>query len=142
MSSGERPEGPLPVPRGLTLEPVVRSARTRAVTALAASPWAPVVAVGGQRQVFLYDVETNELCGVLPFLEGTPHVLKFSRNGSLLPAGGGRGAHSGRVVVWDVTTGDRLLGVGEEFDSVLAADISADHGLIALGGSSRVVRVY
>ena len=71
-----------------------------------------------------------------------PHVLKFSRNGSLLLAGGGRGGKSGRVVVWSVTTGERVIEVGDETDAVLAADISPDQTQIALGGPSKVVRVY
>ena len=45
--------------------------------------------------------------GILPFPEGVPYVLKFSRNGSLLLAGGGRGAYQGKVVVFDVKTGER-----------------------------------
>src|SRR5438552_2202585 len=82
-----------------------------AVMALAASPWAPLVAVGGQKQVLLYHSDTLELLGVLPFPEGTPHVLKFSRNGSLLLAGGGRGGKSGKVVLWGVAKGERLFSV-------------------------------
>ncbi len=138
-----KPEGPPPMPPAtLPLEPVVRPARANAVTALAASPWAPLVAVGGQKQVLLYHSDTLELLGVLPFPEGEPHVLKFSRNGSLLLAGGGRGGKSGRVVVWSVTKGERLFEVGDEADSVLAADVSPDQTQVALGGPSKVVRVY
>jgi WD40 repeat protein len=138
-----KPDGPPPMPSDkLTLDPVVQTARANALTALAASPWAPLVAVGGQKQVLLYHTETLDLLGVLPFPEGVPQVLKFSRNGSLLLAGGGRGAKSGRAVVWSVTTGERIFEVGEEFDAVLAADISADQTQIALGGPSKVVRVY
>jgi WD40 repeat protein len=69
-------------------------------------------------------------------------VLKFSRNGSLLLAGGGKGAKSGRVVVWNVTTGERVFEVGDETDTVLSADISSDQTMIALGGPSKVVRIY
>jgi hypothetical protein len=138
-----KPDGPPPMPsEKLGLDPVVRTARPNAVTALASSPWAPLVAVGGQKQVLLYHSDTGDLLGVLPFPEGTPHVLKFSRNGALLLAGGGRGGKSGRVVVFSVTTGERVIEVGEEFDAVLAADISADQTMIALGGPSKVVRVY
>jgi hypothetical protein len=137
-----RPEGPPPMPGELDLEPVTRTARTSAVTALAASPWAPLVAVAGQKQVLLYHLETRDLLGVLPFPEGVPYVLKFSRSGQLLLAGGGRGAFAGKVVVWNVATGERLFEVGTEYDSVLAADISADQTLIALGGPGKVVRVY
>ena len=56
-------------------------------------------------------------------------MLKFSRNGGLLLAGGGRGGQSGKVVVWDVKTGKRIFEVGNEPDAVLAADISADQQL-------------
>jgi hypothetical protein len=138
-----KPEGPPPMPpRTLTLEPVVRTAKANAITALAASPWAPLIAVAGQKQVLLYHSDTLELLGVLPFPEGVPYVLKFSRSGSLLLAGGGRGGKSGRVVVWSVTRGERILEAGEETDAVLAADISPDQTQVALGGPSKVVRIY
>jgi WD40 repeat protein len=136
------PEGPPPMPPRLPLQPVVRASRAGAITALAASPWAPLAAVAGQQQVLLYHTDTFELLGVLPFPEGTPQVLKFSRSGKLLLAGGGHAAKSGRVVVWDITTGKRVIEVGDEFDSVLAADISPDQTLIALGGPSKVVRIF
>jgi hypothetical protein len=137
-----KPEGPPPMPGRLNLEPVVHTRRANALTALAASPWAPVVAVGGQHEVLLYHTDTLELLGVLPFPKGFPEVLKFSRNGQLLLAGGGRGGKSGKVVVWSVKTGERIFTVGDEMDAVLAADISADQTQIALGGPSKVVRVY
>ena len=138
-----KPAGPPPMPGSkLSLEPLVRASRANAVTALASSPWAPVFAVAGQKQVALYHTDTLDLLGVLPFPEGVPHVLKFSRNGSLLLAGGGKGARSGRVVVWNVITGERVFEVGDETDAVLAADISSDQTQIALGGPSRVIRVY
>ncbi|HEY7331186.1 MAG TPA: c-type cytochrome domain-containing protein [Gemmataceae bacterium] len=138
-----KPEGPPPMPpKTLPLEPVARSKRGTAILALASSPWAPLVAVGGQKQVLLYHSDTLELLGVLPFPEGMPHVLRFSRNGSLLLAGGGHDGKSGRVVVWSVLKGERILSVGEESDAVLAADISPDQTQIALGGPSKVVRVY
>ena len=137
-----KPEGPPPMPRGLSLEPVVRTQQTSAVTAMACSPWAPLLAVAGQKQVLLYNTDTSELAGVLPFPEGTAHILKFSRNAGLLLAGGGRGAHSGKVVVWSVRTGERVVEIGDEYDSVLAADISSDHSMVALGGSSKMLRIY
>src|SRR5580704_12510106 len=138
-----KPSGPPPMPGSkLSLEPVVRTTRANAVTALASSPWAPVLAVAGQKQVALYNSDTLDLLGILPFPEGVAYVLKFSRNGSLLLAGGGKGARSGRVVVWNITTGERVFEVGDETDAVLAADISSDQTQIALGGPSRVIRVY
>ena len=79
----------------------------------------------------------------MAFPERTAHVLKFSRNGELLLAAGGRGAHSGKAVVFDVKSGKRVIEVGEdELDSILAADLSNDHRLIAIGGPDKKVKVF
>lgn len=141
-ASADKPAGPPPLPENLSTEPIVVSPRGNAVTALATSPWAPLAAVAGHKQVLLYNLEDQTLAGVLPFPEGTIHVLRFSRNGTLLLAGGGRGGQSGRVVVYDVKTGSRVFEIGAEADVVLAADISSDHSQIALGGPKKMVRVY
>ena len=143
LSAGAgRPSGPVAIPEGLSRRPVVYTPKAGPVTAVAASPWAPLVAVAGQRQVVLYNSDSAELLGVLPFPEGVPYVLKFSRSGALLLAGGGRGASRGLAVVYDVRTGRRVFEVGDELDAVLAADINQDHTLIALGGPQKIVRVY
>src|SRR6476619_7018453 len=141
MKRGKPDVVPMPT-APLRKDPVVTTSKANAVVALAASPWAPLVAVGGQKQVLLYHGDTMELVGVLPFTPGTPQVLKFSRNGSLLLAGGGRGGQSGKVVVWSVTTGERIFALGEETDAVLAADISPDQTQIALGGPGKMLRIY
>jgi hypothetical protein len=141
-SGSAKPEGAPPMPEKLTRQPVIYTPRAAAVTALAASPWAPLAAVAGQNQIALYHTDTAQLLGILQFPEGVPHVLKFSRSGTLLLAGGGIGGKSGVAVVYDVKTGNRVLSVGEELDVVLAADINEDHTKIALGGPGRVVRVY
>jgi len=143
LSAGSaKPAGPAIMPEGLWRQPVVTSSRAGAVTAIASSPWAPLVAVAGQKQVLLYNSDSGSLLGVLPFPEGLPFVLKFSRSGALLLAGGGQGARQGRVVVFDVRTGQRVFEVGDELDAVLAADINQDHTRIALGGPGKVVRVF
>jgi len=141
-SGGNKPEGPPPMPEKISRQPIVYTPRAGAVTALAASPWAPLAAVAGQKQISLYNTDNGQLLTVLPFPEGVPHVLKFSRSGTLLLAGGGVGGQSGKVVVYDVKTGNRAVEVGEELDLVLAADINEDHTRIALGGPGRVVRIY
>ena len=141
-SFNQKPDGPPPMPPRLPLEPVLHTTRPGAITALAASPWAPLVAVAGQQQILLYNTESLQLIGVLPFPEGIAHVLKFSRNGKLLLAGGGHEAKSGRVVLWDITSGKRITEIGDEYDVVLAADISPDQSLVALGGPSKVVRIF
>jgi hypothetical protein len=137
-----KPAGQPAMPENLSTEPFVPQAKPGAVVAMAASPWAPLVAIAGHRQVLLYRATDDHLMGVLPFPEGLIYTLKFSRNGDLLLAGGGRGGQSGLAVAWDVKKGTRVFEVGKEYDIVLAADISPDHGMVALGGPSKVVRVY
>lgn len=137
-----KPEGAPPMPGDMLLEPIVRTVRTSASTGLAASPWAPLVAMGGQKQILLYNTDTLQLAGVLPFPEGFPHDVKFSRNGKLLIASGGRGANKGLAAVWDITTGERILTAGEEQDVPLAGDISSNQKWIALGGPDRLVKIY
>jgi WD40 repeat protein len=136
-----RPKVPA-FPDRLGLSPKLVTGTTTAITALASSPWAPLCAVAGQTQVLLYDTRSLALVGVLPYPEGIAHTLVFSRNGSLLLAGGGRGAASGTVIVWDVKSGRRVMEIGEELDTVLGADISSDHTMIALGSSGKALRVY
>lgn len=137
-----RPEGPPPMPERMSLAPVVKTKTTTAITSIAVNPWSPLVAVPGQKQVLLYNTATLELLGVLPYPEGIPQVLKFSRNGSLLMAAGGHAAAQGKVVIFNVRTGERVTEVGDELDTVLAADISPDQSLIALGGPAKMIRVY
>ena len=138
-----RPSGPAPMPsKPLAQEPVLKSRRANQVTAIASNPWSPLVAVGAYKQILLYNGDTQELLGVVPFPEGLPTVIKFSRNGGLLMVAGGRGSATGKVTLFNVTTGERVTTVGEETDTVLAADISPDQSLIALGGPSKMIRVY
>ncbi len=137
-----KPEGEPAMPEGLSRQPVVSTERPGAATAIAASPWAPLAAIAGQQQIALYNTDTAELLGVLPYPEGIPYSLRFNRSGSLLVAGGGRGASLGIVAVYDVKTGRRAFQVGDELDVVLAADVNASNTLVALGGPQKIVRIY
>ncbi|MBM4056930.1 MAG: hypothetical protein FJ275_01670 [Planctomycetes bacterium] len=139
--AAERPAVP-PLPARLPLEPAARTAKPDACGSVAASPWAPLVAVCGQKQVLLFRTDSLDLAGVLPFPEGRPHVVRFSPGGGLVIAGGGVGGQSGRVAVWSVKTGRRVRTVGDELDAVLAADISPDQRLVALGGPQKVARIW
>ncbi len=130
------------MPADLLLEPFLQANKPSSILSIASSPWAPIVAVAVAKQVILYHSDTHELLGVLPFPEGMPNVVKFSRNGDLLMVAGGRAGQSGKAVVFNVKDGQRVMEVGNETDAILAADISADHSMIAVGTSSRLVRIY
>jgi len=138
----EKPAGPPPMPVNLPVAVSIHTEHMTAITGLAASPWAPLIAVAGQKQVLLFNSDTLQLLGVLPFTEGEPVGVEFSHSGQLLLANGGRGAASGRVMVWDVVTGKKLMTVGDDYDSVLAADMRSDQSEVALGGPSRIVKIW
>jgi len=140
--TGGKPEGPIARPEHVLLEPVVVTPRTTAVTAMAASPWIPLIALAAPKQILLYDTDTRQLAGIFPYTEGYARSLRFSRNGSLLIMGGGRAGKNGGAIVWDVKTGRRITEVGKEFDQVMSADISPDHKRIVIGSPSKKVKVY
>ncbi len=137
-----RPEGPPPLPESLLKQPVLETPRSAAISAMAASPWAPLLAIGGQEQVVLYHTESHQLLGIIPFPEGEPQSLTFTRDGKQLLIGGGRHSHSGCAVLVDIATGERLAKVGDELDIVLAADITPDKSRIAIAGPQKFVRVF
>lgn len=142
VSDAGKPDGPPPMPKELSLEPVVHTKRATAVGALAASPWAPLVAVAGQKQVLLFNSTNQALLGVLPFNEGQPLDVRFSRSGKVLVVAGGHGAKAGSVVLWNVETGERIASIGKEYDAVLTTDLSPDQSRVAIGGTDRLVKIY
>jgi hypothetical protein len=116
--------------------------RALPVMAMAANPWAPLMAVGGHEETVLHDLTDGRRIGALPFAEGEVRVLRFSRNGQVLLVGGGRPTASGKVQLIEIKTGKLLTTVGDDFDVVLAADLSPDQSLIATAGPEKLVRVY
>ena len=137
-----KPTGAVARPENVLLEPVIVTPRTSAVIAMAASPWTSLLAVAGQKQILLYDTDSHELAGILPYAEGYARSLKFSANGSLLIMGGGRGGKIGHAIVWDVKTGKRVTEIGKEFDQVMSADISPDHGKVVLATNTKKVKCF
>ena len=134
--------GPPPMPEGWPVVDHVKTIRPFPVIAMAASPRASLVAVSRQDSIEVVDPVSRASIGVLPFAEGEPHVLRFSRSGALLLSAGGRPVQSGAAVLYDVRSGKRLASFGEEIDTVIAADLSADERLVAIGGSGRVVKAF
>ena len=137
-----KPEGPPPMPENLSLEPAVTSARNTVVNDMACSPWAPLLAVTGQKQILLYNTDTLKLAAIFPFPKGFPETVSFHPTGKYLMAGGGIAGKSGTTYTWDITTGKMLMANGREFDSVLAASLRLDLGGVALGGPSRLIKLW
>lgn len=140
-NAGGKPSAPA-MPESLPEVKLPPLKRPLPVLTLDASPWAPLAAVAGQDHIRLMNLDTQTEAGRLSFPEGEPHLLRFSRDGAVLMAAGGRPVELGKVVLFDVKSGARLATIGDEVDSVLAADLSADQKSVALGGAGKVVKVY
>lgn len=137
-----KPAGGDIMPIGLPLADIRHTDRPDTIVALAAHPWSPLVAVGAQQQILIYELTHGELLGVLPLGDRQPRVLQFAHSGRLLLCGGGVGAMSGDVTLWSLETGDLLTAIGEEQDAVRAADIDPAQRRVALGGPARVVKIF
>ena len=125
------------MPMKLTQIALPKTIRSLPVLSMAASPAAPLLAVAGQEHIRLVDLASRATIGNLPFAEGEPHVLRFSRDGRVLMAAGGRPVQSGKVVLYDVSSGRRLATIGDEIDEVLAADLSPNQQLVALAAQAK-----
>ncbi|MFP6582713.1 MAG: c-type cytochrome domain-containing protein [Candidatus Hydrogenedentota bacterium] len=135
-------DGPPPMPEGKLAAFASESIRPSTARALAVSPTASLMALGGDRQILLYNLDTYKMLGVLPFTEGEIYTMTFSLNGEMLFAGGGKEGDSAAAVLYDVRTGERVGTYGRGYDTILAGDISPDHSMLAIGGPDRKVRVY
>lgn len=136
------PKGQVIMPEYLNIEPFIKTKKANAVTAMAVSPYSPLIAVGGYKQVLLYNTDNMDLAGVLPYEEGQIYDVKFSRDGSIVLAAGGINGKTGNVVLWNVKSGKRLTELSPDFDTTLNADISSDRKYLATGSSDKLVKIF
>ncbi|HEY3243901.1 MAG TPA: c-type cytochrome domain-containing protein [Phycisphaerae bacterium] len=134
--------GEVPIPKGAPKDLAPPTPHPPAVTALALSRAAPLAAVNGARQILIVDIEQRALRAALPFPEGRLQHLEFARDGRALLAAGGPPGQAGRVVLFDVISGQRLGNFGAPNDSVLSAAIDPFRELVAFGGTHKKVYVH
>lgn len=135
-------QGPIPMPVALPEVALAEFSRAPAVKTLATSPRAPLIAVSGHGQVLLYHAEKRACLAVLPFEAGQVEVLRFTADGTRLLVAGGRPGVRGEAVLYDVESGESLVTVRGERDTVLAAAVHPDGSKIAVGGASKRARVF
>ncbi len=140
--TGGKPEGPAAMPETVPQSVPVVTARASATTAVAASPWAPLIAVAGQKQIALYHSDTTKLLGVLPFPEGIAQSIRFSRDGAYLVVAGGEHSFKGIAAIYDVKSGNRIATLGDELDVAFDADVNDKMTQVAMGGPQKMVRIY
>ena len=137
-----KPDGQPPMPEHLSIDPVVTPSNSTAIHAMESSPWSPLLALTGQQQILLYNSDSLELVGVLPFPKGQPTALAFHPSGNFLTAAGGTPGKSGRTVTWNIKTGKVVATAAKEYDSILTTSIRADMQTVATGGPSRLIKTW
>ncbi|QDT67879.1 WD domain, G-beta repeat [Planctomycetes bacterium MalM25] len=123
-------------------EPLSTTGRPGPIIALAASPDGKLIAIGDQLRVLIYDLSSQGIRGALPFPNGEPQTLRFSRDGKYLVVAGGVHAESCAMIVWSVDPFECVWRYEEDGQDVaLAADLSPDLSRVVLGGPDRIVKL-
>jgi WD40 repeat protein len=108
------------------------------ITALAYSPDGSALAVSANREIVIVAPDGNKR---LPGLSERIQSLAFSKDGSLLVAGGGTPARFGEIQFWDPRAGKLLRSVTLTADTVFGASLAPDASTVAVGCADNTVRI-
>ena len=97
------------------------------ISNIAYSPDGTRLAVGSSIGVWIYDTETNKALDLFPMYGVS--CLAFSPDGKKLVSG----SKTHHIILWDVTTGEPLLPIGESNERVYSVAFSPDNRTVASG---------
>ncbi len=111
------------------------------ITALRFSPDGKTLAVSGNREVLLHNADGS---GLIRRMQGQAErilAVDFSRDGSLMIAGGGTPARFGEVQWWDPRSGKELRSAEVTSDTVFGASLAPDASRVVVGATDNTVRI-
>jgi WD40 repeat protein len=111
------------------------------VTALAFSPDGKMLAVSGNREVLVHTLDGSAPPKRLSGLSERILSLAFSKDGTLLLAGGGAPARFGELQLWELPSGKLRRSVMMSGDTIFGASLSPDGARAAAGCTDNTVRI-
>lgn len=141
IAAGAKDDTPAEARETISLDKPITYTQAPVITALTFSPDGALLAVSAYREVLIVPVSGNAPAKRLPGMSERIHSLAFSRDGSLLVAGGGTPARFGEVQFWDPTAGKMLRSVTMTGDTVFGAALAPDVSTVAVGCADNTVRI-
>jgi WD40 repeat protein len=114
--------------------------RPPVITSLDFSPDGSLLGVAGFHEVLLWKSDGSEMIARLIGLSERIQTVRFSPDGKLLAACGGRPAQMGEVQIWDVEKRKLTSSVPVGYDTVYGVSWSPDGKTVAFGCSDNTVR--
>jgi len=141
IAAGGKDDTPAEARETVSLDKPIVYKQPPVVTALAFAPDGKSLAVSGNREVLVHALDGSTPPKRLAGLSDRILSLAFSKDGSLLVAGGGTPARFGEIQLWDLKTGALRHSITLTGDTVFGVSISPDGSRIAAGCTDNTVRI-